>query len=106
MLPGAAALLLLAFTNLNYGHVIQVSLLTRDHPYPVVVDRRLNGQYGSTVLFTLRSKGDIILKLYLPRRYGDLADYMDIEDINMGLKLYILIFMGMTGPADLLHLQM
>jgi len=88
MLPGAADRLLLAFTNLNNGHVIQVPQLTRDHPNPVVRARRVNGQYVSTVLFTLRSEDQINLKVYLPRRYGDLVDNMDMEDINMGRKLY------------------
>ena len=106
MLPGTADRLLLAFTNLNNGHVIQVPKLTRHHPYPVVGARRVNGQYGSTVLFTLRSEGDINLKVYLPRRYGELIDEIDIEDLNMGLKMYKLIFMGISGPADLFHLQL
>jgi len=43
---------------MNNGHIIQVPQLTRDNPYPVVEARRVNGQYGSTVLFTLRSEGD------------------------------------------------
>jgi len=106
MLPGTADRLQLAFTSMNNGHIIQVPQLTRDHPYTVVGARRVNGQYGSTVSFTLRSEGDIILKVYLPRRYGKLIDEMDIEDINMGRKMYKLIFMGMSGPAYLLHLQL
>jgi hypothetical protein len=39
-------------------------------------------------------------------RYGEMIDEMDIEDINMGRKIYKLIFMGMSGPAYLLHLQL
>ena len=105
MLPGTADRLQLAFTNLNNGHVIQVPQLTRNHLYPVVGARMFNGQCVSTDLFTLRSEGDIILKVYLPRRYGELVDDIDIEDINKGRKMYILIFMGMSGPAYLLHLQ-
>ena len=80
MLPGIADRLQLSFINLNNGNVIQVPQLTRDHPYNVVGARRVNGQYGSTVLFTLRSEGDMILKVYLPRRYGELIDDIDIED--------------------------
>ena len=106
MLPGTADLLQLAFTNLNNGHVLQVPQLTRDHPYPVVGARMFNGQCVSTDLFPLRSEGDIILKVYLPRRYGELIDEMDIENINLGRKMYKLIFMGKSGPAYLLHLQL
>jgi len=106
MLLGTADWLLLAFTNLNNGHVIQVTQLTRDHPYPVVGTRCVNGQYSSTVLFTLRTEGQIILKVYLRRRYGDLVDDMDIEDINMCRKMYKLIYMGMSGSANLLHLEL
>ena len=67
MLPGTADRLQLAFTILNNGHIVQVPQLTKDHPYPVVGARRVNGQYGSTVLFTLRSEGDINFKGIPPK---------------------------------------
>ena len=98
--------LVLAFRKLSTGQVDQIPQLTKDPPYPVVGVRRFHGQYGPTVLFTLSSEEDdnIILRIYLPRRYDDCVDNVDIDDINLGRKWYKLVYLGMSGPAYLLSL--
>jgi len=69
----------------------------------VVKARRVTGQYGSTILLTLISEGDVHLKVYLPKRYADLFEDVDIEEINLGRKQYKLVFIGMAGQAYLLN---
>ena len=98
--------LVLAFQNLIIGQVIQMPQLTKDRPYVVVGTRRVHGQYGPTVLFTLRSEDDdnINLIIYLPRRYAEVVADDDIDDINQGRRMYKLIYLGMSGPAYLLSL--
>jgi len=104
MFPGPVNRLLLDFTNLNNEQIVKVPQLTRDRPYPVVKARRVTGQYGSTILLTLTSEGDVRLKVYLPKRYADLFDDVDIEEINLGRKHYKLVYIGMARQAYLLKL--
>ena len=60
--------LVLAFRNLSTGQVVELPQLTKDRPYHVVGARSVHGQYGPTVLSTLRSEEDdnIILIICLP----------------------------------------
>jgi len=92
------------FKNLCNGQVVQIPQLVRDRPYPVVGARRVSAPYGHTVMFTLRSEGDILIRINLPRRYAIDIDEDDIEDINQGRKQYKLVYLGMAGPAYLLNL--
>ena len=66
----------------------------------------VSGQYGPTVLLSLRSEEDdtVIMKVFLLRRYADVFEDEDIDDINQGRKRYKLIYAGMSGPAYLLRL--
>ena len=97
---------MLAFRNISTGQVVQIAQLTKDRPYLVVAARRVSGQYGPTVLLSLRSEEDdtILLKLFLPRRYADVFEDEDIDDINQGRKRYKLIYLRMSGPPYLLGL--
>jgi len=106
MFPGPVNGLLLDFTNLNNEQIVKIPQLTRDRPYPVVKARRVTGQYGSTILLTLISEGDVHLKVYLPKRYADLFDDVDVEEINLGRKQYKLVYIGMAGQAYLLNLTL
>jgi hypothetical protein len=57
-------------------------------------------------MFTLRSEGDILIRIYLPRRYATDIDEDDIQDINQGRKQYKLVYFGMARPAYLLNLSL
>ena len=92
------------FRNLCNDRVVQIPQLTKDLPYPVVGARRVSATYGQTVMFTLRTEGDILLKIYLPRRYSTDIDNDDIDAINQGRINYKLIYLGMAGQSYLLNL--
>ena len=97
--------LMLGFRNISTGQVFQIPQLSKDRPYLVVAARRVSGQYGPTVLLSVRSEEDtILLKVFLPRRYAEDFEDEDIYDINQGRKRYKLIYAGMSGPAYLLRL--
>ena len=96
--------LALAFRNISSGQVVQIHSLTQHHSYPVVNARRVTTQYGPTVLLTFRTDTNINIQIYLPRRYADVVDD-DINDINTG-KNYNLIYIGKTGSAYVLHMEL
>ena len=55
--------LVMHFKNLCNAQVVQIPQLTKDLPYPVVAARRVSAAYGHTVMFTLRTEGDILLRI-------------------------------------------
>ena len=92
------------FRNLCNSLVVQIPQLTKDLPYPVLGARRVSATYGQTVMITLRTEGDILLKIYLPRRYSTDIDNDDIDAINQGRINYKLIYLGMAGQSYFLNL--
>ena len=106
MLPGPVNLLLLAFKNLFMGQAVQIHSLSQHHPYPELGGRWIVSKYGPAVMFNLRSEGDINLRIYLPKMYADVVDDVDIDHINLGRKLYKLRYLGMSGPAYLLGMEL
>ena len=91
--------LVMHFKNLCNGQFVQIPQLTKDRPYPVVGARRLSTPYRHTVIFTLRTGADILLRIYLPRRFANDIDEDDIGDINQGRINYKLVYLGMAGQA-------
>ena len=75
------------FKHIASGPVVQLHTLEQNGPYPVVFARRLNTQYGSTVLLTLQTGENINVKIYLPKRYADVVEDDHIEEINSGRKI-------------------
>jgi len=94
------------FRNLCNGQVVQTPQLNKDLPYPVVDARSVSATYGQTVMFTLRTVGDILLIIYLPRRYTNDIDSDDIDAINQGRINYKLVYLGMAGQSYLLNLTL
>ena len=52
----AVSRLLLTFKNLCKGQDVQLTQLTKDRPYTMVGACSVHGQYGPTIVFTLRSE--------------------------------------------------
>jgi len=92
------------FRNLCNGQVVQIPQLTMDLPYHVVGDRRVSATYGQTVMFTLRTEGDILLRIYLPQRNATDIENVDIDAINQGRINYKLIYLRMAVQSYLLNL--
>ena len=74
------------FYNVASGQEFSIHTLEMDRPYPVLFARRLQSQYGPTVLLTLQAEENINVKIYPPKRYADGFDDQDIEDINTDKK--------------------
>ena len=68
--------------------------------------RRFSAAYGHTVMFILRTEDDILLMIYVPRRYANNIDNDDIDAINQGRINYKLVYLGMAGQAYLLNLTL
>ena len=83
---------------------VQIPQLTKDLPYPVVAARRISMAYGHTSMFTLRTEGELLLRIYLLRRYANNMDNDDIDAINQARINYKLVYLGMAGQAYLLNL--
>ena len=89
MLP--VNLLVMHFKNLCNGQVVQIPQLTKGLPYPLLADRGVSAGNGHTVMFTLRTGGDILLRIYLLRRYANNIDNDDINAINQRRINYKLV---------------
>ena len=90
------------FHNLCNGQIVQIP----DGQRPSV-----NGGGGAqllrrtdTVMFTLRGEGNILCRVYLPKRYATNIDEDDIQDICQGGKQYKLVYFGIAGQAYSLNL--
>jgi len=79
--------LLMHYKNLCNGQVVQIPQLTKDRPYPEVASRRVSAPYGHTVMFTLSTEVDILVRIYLLRRYANDINDDDIGAINQGRKI-------------------
>ena len=85
------------------GPVFQIHTLDLDRPYPILYARRTTTQFGPTVVLTLQAEENINIKTYLPRRYAEVFDDQDIEDIKEGKK-YKLIYICRSGVAYILNI--
>ena len=84
---------------------MQLHTLEQNRPYPVVFARRLNTQYGSTVLLTQQIGKNINVKIHLPKRYADVIEDVHIEIINSGRKNYKLLYFGKAGSAYIINIE-
>ena len=55
--------LVMHFRNLCNGQVVQIPQLMKYRPYTVVAARRISALYGHTVMFNLRTEGDILIRI-------------------------------------------
>ena len=85
------------FRNIASGRFVQIHTLEQNRLYSVVFARRLETQYGSTVLLTLQAQPDCNIKINLPKRYADVVDDDHIDEINQGGVQYKLIYIGKAG---------
>jgi len=96
-----------SFQAVASGDIIRIDTLEIDRGYPVVYARRLNTQYGETILLTLQmGEGEQNVRVYMPKRYAECFADTDIEKINNSVKLYKLFYRGKQGTAFLLNLEL
>ena len=96
-----------SFQAVASGDIIRIDTLEIDRGYPVVYARRVNPQYGETVLLTLQmGEGEQNVMVYMPKRYAECFADAHIEEINNSIKLYKLFYRGKQGTAFLLNLEL
>ena len=78
---------------------LTIGSLRPDQQYPVVHAERVNTRYGPSVLLAILENSASSVKVFLPRRYGEVVSDEDIEDINSGRVLLYLVYKG-TCPKS------
>jgi hypothetical protein len=53
-----------------------------DIPYPIERAEKIKTRYGETILLTLKESTETFIKVFLPKRYGDLFTDDDIKSVN------------------------
>jgi hypothetical protein len=61
---------------------VGVSFLKMDIPYPIQRAKKIQTRYGETILLTLKESTQTSVKVFLPKRYGDLFTDDDIKSVN------------------------
>jgi len=78
---------------------LSLGSLEPDRAYPIVHVERINTRYGQSVLIAIMDSPSSSVKVFLPRRYGDVLSDEDLEAINSQHVALLLIHMG-TCPRS------
>jgi hypothetical protein len=62
-------------------HTIKIGSLQTDRPYPITHAERVNTRFEFAVLLSIRDS-TFTIKVFLPRRYGEVVTEVDIASIN------------------------
>ena len=91
------------FSNMELGGKFEIATSCRsfslgslepDHPYPFVHAERINTRYVQRVLLAILDSRTTSVKVFLPRRYGDVVSDEDLEAINSKREPLYLIYKG------------
>ena len=74
--------------------MIKIDQMVLNKKYPNVRAKRVNTQYGGSVLLTVEDSPEQLVKVFLPNRYSVLFTNDDIECINSKCVELHLIYMG------------
>jgi hypothetical protein len=61
---------------------VRIPSLKMDSLYPIERAEKFQTRYGKTVLLTLQESPTAFVKVFLPKRYGELFTEDDIKSIN------------------------
>ena len=61
---------------------VSLRSLEPDQQYPIVHAERINMRYGQSVLLAILYSPTTSVKVFLPRRYGDVVSDEDLQVIN------------------------
>ena len=95
------------FRDAVSGSAVNVSALDMNRRYPVVYCERVETKYGSAVCLAVREEDANIVKVFLPRRYGDAFTDQDVSAINERSVQYYLSYKGksLASKAAILHMD-
>ena len=78
---------------------VSLESLEPDRAYPIVHAERINTCYGQSILVAIMDSPTSSVKVFLPRRYGDVVSEEDLEAINSQRVALLLIYNG-TCPRS------
>ena len=70
-----------------------------DRAYPIVHAERITTRYGQSVLVAIMDSPSSTMKIFLPRRYGDVVSDEDLEAIN-SQRVALLLMYKRTCPRS------
>jgi hypothetical protein len=84
---------------------VGVSSLKMDIPYPIERAEKIETRYGETILLTLKESTQTFVKVFLPKRYGDLFTDDDIKSINEKSVIHALKYRGTISNSFVLEIE-
>jgi len=80
---------------------VSLGSLEPDRAYPIVHAKRVTTRYGQSVLVAIMDSTSSSMKVFLPRRYGDVVSDEDLEAIKTSTQrvALLLIYKG-TCPRS------
>jgi len=79
---------------------VSLGSLEPDRTYPIVHAERINTCYGQSVLVAIMDSKSSSVKVFLPRRYGDLVSDEDLEAINTQRVALFLVYKGTCARSN------
>ena len=94
------------FKESESGRAVNVTALYTGTRYPVLHCERMETKYGEVVRLTLREEAhDIIIRVFLPLRYGATIMDEDVAAINDQKIQYYLSYKGKSAASNIPMLQ-
>jgi hypothetical protein len=84
---------------------VRVSVLKLDITYPIERAERIKTRFGETILLTLKESTQTFVKVFLPKRYGDLSTDDDIKSINEKSVIHALKYHGTISNSFVLETE-
>ena len=79
---------------------VSLGSLEPDREYPVVYAERINTRNGQSFLVAIMDSTTSSVKVFLPRRYGDLVSDEDLEAINTQRVALFLVYKGTCARSN------
>jgi len=74
---------------------VNIGSLILNRPYPIVRAKRITTKFGSTVLLSIRDTDELLVQIFLPKRYASVVSDEDIAKINSRSIYLHLVYKGM-----------
>jgi hypothetical protein len=74
--------------------VVKIPSLEVDRAYPIIIVEKVQTKFGETMLLTLQDSDNILKKVFLPKRYGNLFTSENITSINENKVSLALKYVG------------
>ena len=78
-----------------------LSELAVDIKYPIELAKSANTRFAATIMLSLRTEEQTLVKVFLPRRYSGAFTDEAMEAINNGTLLLHLIYEGKFGQSGM-----